>query len=189
MQNKIQNGNFHLFIIFIYVLLTLVILLLNFKPIIVSLQSDCESFNDTDPVVIQLPDSYFERGTRANNTSSESDFRISNSTILDNNTGSQNSTSSTESMIWWTFRGNHANTGTTTDSGIPLSNDTLWVYDANNAIKTSPAVVDSRVYFGTSNGTVICLSQANGTELWRKTLEMHILSKFEYWEYYMEYIH
>ncbi len=76
-----------------------------------------------------------------------------------------------ELLNWRNFRGDLENTGKSQLSEIPQSNQTLWIFNAKNPIKSSPAVANKRVYFATTNGTVICLSSEDGTELWRNKLE------------------
>lgn len=50
----------------------------------------------------------------------------------------------------------------------------LWRYYPGDGrqwttVKTSPAVANGKVYFGIMNGTLLCVSEGNGTEIWRCT--------------------
>jgi outer membrane protein assembly factor BamB len=72
---------------------------------------------------------------------------------------------------WPTFRGGVEHNGINLNSRIPNDNQTLWIYNANNSIKSSPTTIGNLIYFGTVNGTILCLSIENGTEIWRQKVE------------------
>jgi len=57
------------------------------------------------------------------------------------------------------------------ESTGPLTNQTLWKYQAGSGIESSPAVVDGVVYFGVlwngHNGLVNALNAATGSKIWQ----------------------
>ena len=63
---------------------------------------------------------------------------------------------------WPMFNHDLAHTGYST-SKAPRTNQTLWTFTVANAVKTSPAVVDGIVYFGSDDGYVYALNAANGS--------------------------
>jgi outer membrane protein assembly factor BamB len=64
------------------------------------------------------------------------------------------------------FNHDLTHTGSST-STAPKSNQTLWTYTTGDAVKTSPAVVDGWVYFGSDDGYVYALNAANGSLVWK----------------------
>ncbi len=47
-----------------------------------------------------------------------------------------------------------------------MNNTTLWTYDTEDPIKSSPVVHDGRVYVGTMGGYVLCLDAFTGQVVW-----------------------
>ena len=67
---------------------------------------------------------------------------------------------------WWTsFGHDNANTRTTT-SGGPLTSKLLWSFTAEGQVRTSAAVVDSVIYFGTFGGNFYAVDANKGTQIW-----------------------
>jgi outer membrane protein assembly factor BamB len=64
------------------------------------------------------------------------------------------------------FNHDLAHTGYSTTTA-PKNNQTLWTYTTGDAVKTSPAVVDGFVYFGSDDGYVYALNVANGSLVWK----------------------
>jgi outer membrane protein assembly factor BamB len=89
----------------------------------------------------------------------------------DNITQAQNNYLNDQLDSWSTFRGGIEHNGISINSDIPENNQTLWIFNANNSIKSSPTIIDGFVYFGTVNGTILCLSSENGSEVWRQKVE------------------
>ena len=67
---------------------------------------------------------------------------------------------------WPMFNHDLVHTGYST-SFAPRTNQTLWTFTVGNAVKTSPAVVDGIVYFGSDDGYVYALNAANGSLIWK----------------------
>ncbi len=67
---------------------------------------------------------------------------------------------------WPMFNHDLAHTGSSTPTG-PKNNQTLWTYTTGDAIKTSPAVADGLVYFGSDDGYVYALNAASGSLVWK----------------------
>ncbi len=49
------------------------------------------------------------------------------------------------------------------------ANQTPWSYTTGGAVDSSPAVVDGRVYVGSDDGNIYCLSAATGAHIWSYT--------------------
>ncbi len=91
---------------------------------------------------------------------------------LDHNDGARFTRAPT--ISWPLFRGDIQNTGATGDSTLPANNQTLWTFDTSDTsdtIKSSPIINNGFVYFATSGGTLYCVWETNGTEVWRKKIE------------------
>ena len=76
----------------------------------------------------------------------------------------------TNNNDWPMFRNAVNNTGVNYNSDIPINNNTLWVFSTNSSIRSSPVIVQDRVYIATTNGNLYCLWSENGTEIWRVKL-------------------
>jgi len=63
------------------------------------------------------------------------------------------------------FRHDIENTGCS-PSSAPDTIYTLWRYTTNRAVLSSPAVADGKVFIGSSDMTVYCLDEENGTVIW-----------------------
>jgi outer membrane protein assembly factor BamB len=77
---------------------------------------------------------------------------------------------SSGSDSWPMFHNDLAHSGYSESAG-PLTNQTLWKYQAGSGIESSPAVVDGVVYFGVlwngHNGLVNALNAATGSKIWQ----------------------
>jgi outer membrane protein assembly factor BamB len=71
---------------------------------------------------------------------------------------------------WPMFHNDLAHSGYSESTG-PLTNQTLWKYQAGSGIESSPAVVNGVVYFGVlwngHNGLVNALNAATGSKIWQ----------------------
>lgn len=76
---------------------------------------------------------------------------------------------------WTQFRGNPGLTGVST-SAPPPALKMLWSVDIGkeDAIESSPAIADGRVFVGAASGHLIALNLADGKELWRYQVEQGI---------------
>ena len=74
------------------------------------------------------------------------------------------------SNSWHMFHNDLAHSGYSESTG-PLTNQTLWKYQAGSGIASSPAVVDGVVYFGAlwngHNGFVYALNATTGLKIWQ----------------------
>jgi outer membrane protein assembly factor BamB len=52
------------------------------------------------------------------------------------------------------------------EGDVPLANTTLWVKEVESPVKSSPVVSAGRVFVGTMDGEVLCLSDSTGSLLW-----------------------
>jgi outer membrane protein assembly factor BamB len=75
-------------------------------------------------------------------------------------------THATSETDWWPmFHHDPAHTGYST-STAPNTNNTLWSYKTVSAVYSSPAVVDGKVYIGSSDGYIYCLDADTGSKIW-----------------------
>jgi outer membrane protein assembly factor BamB len=65
-----------------------------------------------------------------------------------------------------TFRGDMAHTGVYAASGAPEFGGVLWRFRTDGPIRSSPAIVGGRIYFGSGDGRVYCVGM-DGREVWR----------------------
>ena len=69
------------------------------------------------------------------------------------------------------FRGDRAWFGSTVDNNLYCVNaDTgqpIWTFPTDGAIRLAPSLAHGNVYFGSDDGFVYCLSQADGRVVWR----------------------
>ena len=73
---------------------------------------------------------------------------------------------------WWSmFHHDLARTGATT-SAAPDTVNVLWQFETDNQIRSSPAVVNERLYVASTSGTLYCLNAENGSEIWSQTLDI-----------------
>ena len=69
---------------------------------------------------------------------------------------------------WWTcFHHDSQNMGYSS-SETPDEGNLLWTYYTGSSIKTSPAIVDDKVYMSCGEvKKIVCLNASNGNEIWR----------------------
>ena len=87
-------------------------------------------------------------------------------------------TQTEEEIDWWSvFRHDLRHSGYSSGSG-PHIDYMLWSYAIGeyNWIRTSPAIVDNRVFFGASNNNFYCLNATTGTLVWTQNLGGDIYS-------------
>jgi outer membrane protein assembly factor BamB len=71
---------------------------------------------------------------------------------------------------WTQFRGNPSLTGVA--AGLPpASLKVLWSIEAGEAIESSAAIADGRVFVGVASGHLLAVSLADGKELWKYPVE------------------
>lgn len=63
------------------------------------------------------------------------------------------------------FHANPALTGVV-EGNLPDKPKLLWTFKATGPVKSSPAIVQGRVYVGSDDGTIYSLSLTNGTKAW-----------------------
>lgn len=67
---------------------------------------------------------------------------------------------------WPMFRHDPARTAYSSISG-PSTPKVLWTFSTNdNSMESSPAVVDGKLYVGSTNGNIYCLNATNGHQIW-----------------------
>ncbi len=72
----------------------------------------------------------------------------------------------TAAVNWWPmFHHDPNHTGYST-SAAPDTNNLLWRYTTGGAVSSSPAVVDGKVYVGSSDNKVYCLNASTGAKIW-----------------------
>ena len=65
------------------------------------------------------------------------------------------------------FQYNPANTGHTTGETGPTTAVTeQWTYETGRSVRSSPAVIDDTVYFGSRDNSIYALDAAEGIEQW-----------------------
>ncbi len=69
------------------------------------------------------------------------------------------------STQWPMYRGNPRLTGVT-DSRLPSSPVLRWKFKTGSEIKSSAAIVDGRVFFGSGDSNCYCLKLEDGAKLW-----------------------
>jgi len=74
--------------------------------------------------------------------------------------------SGTGESDWWPMLGHDLEHTRYSTSSAPETNTLNWTYQTNGDVESSPAVVDDRVYIGSSDNNVYCLDATNGDELW-----------------------
>ena len=76
---------------------------------------------------------------------------------------------------WPMFRQAPGHTGYT-ESPAPNTNQLRWNYTTGGYVFSSSAVVDGKVYVGSSDGRVYCLDAATGTQVWNYTTGNWVVS-------------
>ena len=79
---------------------------------------------------------------------------------------------------WWPMFGHDPNHTRSSSSSAPITNETSWNVLLGLSVKSSPAIVNGRVYIGATrydNGTIhgmmVCVSARNGSKLWSYVVE------------------
>jgi len=76
---------------------------------------------------------------------------------------------------WSSFRGDDRNTG-----HVPISLEgdlgVLWTYEADGGVTSSICAGGGRTFFGTSNGTVMCIDSSNGTGIWTSKAPSRVIA-------------
>jgi len=71
---------------------------------------------------------------------------------------------------WPQFHGNQAQNGAVSGS-LPRQLSLVWRFKAEDEIKSSPAIVDGRVYIGSADERVYALELKTGKQIWSATLD------------------
>lgn len=71
---------------------------------------------------------------------------------------------------WPQFHGDQAQSGVV-PGNLPEQMSLAWRFAAGSKIKSSPAIVDGRVYIGASNSRVYSLDVQTGEQIWAKALD------------------
>src|SRR5262245_21594630 len=71
---------------------------------------------------------------------------------------------------WAQFRGNPSLTGVST-SAPPATLKVIWSIEAGDAIESSAAIADGKVFVGVASGFLLALNLSDGKELWRYKVE------------------
>lgn len=79
------------------------------------------------------------------------------------------------------FRASISRTGEVNGSA-PFNNTTLWTFETDDPVKSSPVVVDGRVYVGTMGGEVLCLDAFTGQRVWSYTTGGPVESSPAVWD-------
>ena len=72
------------------------------------------------------------------------------------------------SQDWPMFGHDPPNTGYSSSDG-PSTGDLQWVYTTEGNVESSPAVVDGKVYIGSTDGKLYCLDADTGASIWNYT--------------------
>ncbi len=54
--------------------------------------------------------------------------------------------------------------------------ESIWIYDANNSVYSTPAVLKNSVFFGDESGNFYCLNIENGNIIWKFSSNSRIIS-------------
>jgi outer membrane protein assembly factor BamB len=76
----------------------------------------------------------------------------------------------------WKFRADRANSGVYIDGGTRPDGTLLWKYSTGHTVRSSPAVVDNVVYFGSNDGHLYALNALTGGLIWNSTAGKRIQS-------------
>ena len=74
---------------------------------------------------------------------------------------------------WPQFRGNAALTGVA-QTVLPAQLKVLWTYEAGDAIESSAAIADGKVFVGAATGHLLALNLADGKLLWKYAVEQAV---------------
>lgn len=75
--------------------------------------------------------------------------------------------------IWPMFRNNALGTSFTSEIG-PSTNNVLWTFATQDDIRSSPAVVDNRVYVGSDDGFLYSIDVESGNQIWKTYAGKHV---------------
>jgi len=93
-------------------------------------------------------------------------------------TGSINVTKGIQNPVgadeWPMFRYNSEHTGYSAATA-PVTNNTKWCYQTEGPIRSSPAVVDNKLYISSYDWNLYCLDASNGEKLWSYRLNQEWL--------------
>lgn len=106
-----------------------------------------------------------------------SDYLSSDSPIVRGNVIKNNKKgifiSQNEPTNWNMYRNNKERNGFIDE--LPDFSDVLWEYEVGAEIYSSPAIVNERIYFGSSDGNIYCFG-IDGTKLWEYNVGAEIYS-------------
>lgn len=74
---------------------------------------------------------------------------------------------------WPQFRGNPALTGVA-QTALPAQLSVKWTYEAGDAIESSAAIADGKVFVGSATGHLLALNLADGKLLWKYAVEQAV---------------
>lgn len=92
-------------------------------------------------------------------------------------------TGETVEGFWWPMFQHDLTRSGYSISSTPDTNNVLWIFSTDNQVKTSPTVIDNRVYIGAGNSTLgrlYCLNAINGSEIWNTTIYPIYQSSLEF---------
>ena len=72
---------------------------------------------------------------------------------------------SSSASNWSKFQNDIQNTGYSTDEA-PDTNNIVWTFIADDGIQDSPAIVNNNIYFASSKGTIYCIDDSTGVQIW-----------------------
>jgi outer membrane protein assembly factor BamB len=79
------------------------------------------------------------------------------------------------------FRGAYTNDGVSLSSSAPETNRTVWTFETDGQVYSSPAVADGKVFIGSWDKNLYALDELTGRELWRFETRDRIYSSPTYW--------
>jgi outer membrane protein assembly factor BamB len=90
--------------------------------------------------------------------------------IIEENVIDDETSSILSKIDWWPmFRHDPAHKGYSTSLG-PETNSIKWIYNSGAWIRSSPAIVDGKVYFANYNSDVFCLEMETGKFVWKTNI-------------------
>src|SRR5690348_11769343 len=85
------------------------------------------------------------------------------------------SSGSATAESWPMFRGNPGLTGTS-PAKLPASPKLLWTYKTGGPVKSSPAIVNGKLYIGSDDKLLHCVDLKKGQKLWTFATEGEVES-------------
>lgn len=77
----------------------------------------------------------------------------------------------TSSASWSYFRGNLDNPGVAIGQTAPSNLEVpKWIYATDDAVTSSPVIVDGKVYIGSNDKNLYCLDADDGSKIWNFTM-------------------